>query len=49
MQIPPGSMVAGVPAKVRRELTEAERAGVTANAAVYVELTRAHGTETAPA
>lgn len=46
--IPPGSMVAGVPAKVRRELSEAERAGVSTNAAVYVELTKAHSSDTGP-
>jgi len=40
--IPPRSLVAGVPAKVRRELTEDEIAGVTANAAHYVELSRNH-------
>jgi carbonic anhydrase/acetyltransferase-like protein (isoleucine patch superfamily) len=40
--IPPRSLVAGVPAKVRRELTEDEIAGVTANAAHYVELSRKH-------
>ncbi|CAM3669042.1 MULTISPECIES: gamma carbonic anhydrase family protein [Tsukamurella] len=49
MEIPPGSMVAGVPAKVRRELSDAERAGVSANASVYVELTRAHASQTGPA
>lgn len=40
--IPPRSLVAGVPAKVRRELTEDERAGLTANAVHYVELSRQH-------
>jgi carbonic anhydrase/acetyltransferase-like protein (isoleucine patch superfamily) len=40
--IPPGSLVAGVPAKVRRELNDEERAGVTANAAHYVELSQQH-------
>jgi carbonic anhydrase/acetyltransferase-like protein (isoleucine patch superfamily) len=40
--IPPRSLVAGVPAKVRRELTDDEAAGVTANAAHYVELSRQH-------
>ena len=40
--IPPRSLVAGVPAKVRRELTDEELAGVTANAAHYVELSRTH-------
>ncbi|MCU1549950.1 MAG: gamma carbonic anhydrase family protein, partial [Glaciihabitans sp.] len=40
--IPPGSLVAGVPAKVRRELTDDEKAGVRANAAHYLELAAAH-------
>ncbi len=40
--VPPRSLVAGVPAKVRRELTDDEVAGVTANAAHYVELARRH-------
>src|SRR5690606_31525973 len=35
--IPPGSLVAGVPGKVRRELTDQERAGLLQNAAVYRE------------
>ena len=48
-EIPPGSMVAGVPAKVRRELSEAERAGISANGAAYVELTKAHARETGEA
>ncbi|HEV7183077.1 MAG TPA: gamma carbonic anhydrase family protein [Leifsonia sp.] len=34
--IPPGSLVAGVPGKVRRELTDVERAGILANAAAYL-------------
>jgi carbonic anhydrase/acetyltransferase-like protein (isoleucine patch superfamily) len=34
--------VAGVPGKVRRELTDEEYDGVRANAARYVELARAH-------
>ncbi|WP_282837914.1 gamma carbonic anhydrase family protein [Microbacterium flavum] len=37
-EIPDGSLVAGVPAKVRRPLTEEERAGILRNAEVY----RAH-------
>lgn len=41
-QIPPGSLVAGVPGKVRRELTEPERAGVRDNARRYTEITAAH-------
>jgi carbonic anhydrase/acetyltransferase-like protein (isoleucine patch superfamily) len=40
--IPPGSLVAGVPAKVRRELSAEEREGVKLNAAHYLELSRAH-------
>jgi carbonic anhydrase/acetyltransferase-like protein (isoleucine patch superfamily) len=45
--IPPGSMVVGVPGKVRRELSEQEVAMVKLNAQVYVELTNAHATEQA--
>jgi len=40
--IPPRSLVAGVPAKVRRELTDEEFAGVQRNAAHYQDLARAH-------
>jgi carbonic anhydrase/acetyltransferase-like protein (isoleucine patch superfamily) len=40
--VPPRSLVAGVPAKVRRELTDDEFDGVRQNAARYVELARAH-------
>ncbi|MFD5277158.1 gamma carbonic anhydrase family protein [Pseudarthrobacter sp. NPDC058362] len=40
--IPPRSLVAGVPAKVRRELTGEEYDGVRANAARYVELAAQH-------
>lgn len=43
--VPPGSMVVGVPGKVRRELSEAERAGVQFNAAAYTQLTTAHAAE----
>ncbi|MGW0604981.1 gamma carbonic anhydrase family protein [Streptomyces sp. NPDC002644] len=42
MRVPPGSLVAGVPAKVRRELTEEEREGLKLNAAHYTELARTH-------
>jgi carbonic anhydrase/acetyltransferase-like protein (isoleucine patch superfamily) len=42
MQVPPGSLVAGVPAKVRRELTPEEREGIALNAAVYTELAQTH-------
>ena len=37
--VPPRSLVAGVPAKVRREVTEEELAAIHRNAAVYVERT----------
>jgi carbonic anhydrase/acetyltransferase-like protein (isoleucine patch superfamily) len=42
MRVPPGSLVAGVPAKVRRELTDEEREGIKLNAAMYLELVKAH-------
>ncbi|WP_330243749.1 MULTISPECIES: gamma carbonic anhydrase family protein [unclassified Streptomyces] len=42
MQVPPGSLVAGVPAKVKRELTEEELEGIKFNAVGYVELAKAH-------
>lgn len=40
--VPPRSLVAGVPAKVRRELSDEEFAGIQANAAHYRDLARAH-------
>jgi carbonic anhydrase/acetyltransferase-like protein (isoleucine patch superfamily) len=40
--IPPRSLVAGVPAKVRRALTDEEFDGVRQNAAHYIDLARAH-------
>jgi carbonic anhydrase/acetyltransferase-like protein (isoleucine patch superfamily) len=40
--VPPRSLVAGVPAKVRRELTDEEFDGVKGNAARYRELAQAH-------
>ena len=40
--IPPRSLVAGVPAKVRRELTDDDLARIRANADVYVDLARLH-------
>lgn len=40
--IPPRSLVAGVPGKVRRELTDAEVDKVTDNARHYVQLQRNH-------
>ena len=42
MQIPPRSLVAGVPGKVRRELTDEEFARVVANAEHYRELSAQH-------
>lgn len=41
-QIPEGSLVAGVPGKVRRSLTDEERAGITRNADDYVDLIAIH-------
>lgn len=40
--IPPGSLVAGVPGKVRRELTDDERAHVRENATGYLRLAAGH-------
>lgn len=40
--VPPRSLVAGVPGKVRRELAEEELAGVVENARTYVDLARRH-------
>lgn len=40
--VPPGSLVAGVPAKVRRELTDDERAALRRNAETYVGISRAY-------
>ncbi len=51
MQVPPGSLVAGVPGKVRRELSEEEQGGIHGNAAAYLALTQKHralGAGTAP-
>ncbi|MGP4006729.1 gamma carbonic anhydrase family protein [Streptomyces sp. 4N124] len=45
MRVPPGSLVAGVPAKVRRELTEEERQGVSLNGTMYAELAKSHREE----
>lgn len=42
MRVPPGSLVAGVPAKVKRPLSEEERQGVTLNGTMYAELAKAH-------
>lgn len=40
--VPAGVLVAGSPARVRRELTEEERAGIRHNADVYRDLLRRH-------
>ncbi|MDT0417700.1 gamma carbonic anhydrase family protein [Streptomyces sp. DSM 41982] len=45
MEVPPGSLLAGVPAKVRRELTPEEREGIMLNAAVYRDLAKTHAAE----
>ncbi|MFE0416046.1 gamma carbonic anhydrase family protein [Streptomyces tendae] len=42
MRVPPGSLVAGVPAKVKRELTAEERQGVTLNGTMYAALAGEH-------
>lgn len=44
MQVPSGVLVAGVPAEVRRELTDAERASIKDNAKGYLLLAEAHRT-----
>jgi len=41
-EIPPGSLVAGLPGKVRRELTDDERAAILRNAQNYCALARTH-------
>lgn len=45
-EIPAGSLVAGTPAKVRRELTEDERSLLRVSAEQYVELADRHRNET---
>lgn len=41
-EIPAGSLVAGVPAKVRRALSDDERAGLIANADIYLSHLQTH-------
>lgn len=41
-EVPDGSLVAGVPARVRRPLTEEERCGLIANARIYLDHSRTH-------
>ncbi len=36
MEVPPGSLVVGVPGKVKRELTDDEKAGILQSAANYI-------------
>lgn len=45
--VPPGSLVAGVPGKVRREVTDDERAMIEASAATYRYLLGVHRDATA--
>lgn len=42
MQIPPRSLVMGVPAKVRREVSDAERERIAHTVSAYVELQERH-------
>jgi len=42
MQVPPGSLVLGLPAKVRGETSEEQRAEVRANAETYLALAARH-------
>ncbi|WP_091233070.1 gamma carbonic anhydrase family protein [Microbacterium sp. 3J1] len=44
--IPDGSLVAGVPAKVRRALTDEERAGLIRNAEIYLSHLATHAAAT---
>ena len=41
-EVPEGVLVAGVPGKVRRDLSEEERAAIERNAATYVGLSQLH-------
>ena len=41
-EIPPGSLVAGLPGKVRRDLSDDERAAILRNAETYCGLARTH-------
>ncbi|MFD7710490.1 gamma carbonic anhydrase family protein [Streptomyces sp. NPDC059785] len=42
MRVPPGSLVAGVPAKVKRPLTDEEREMISLNGTMYAELAKTH-------
>ena len=41
MEVPPGSLVMGVPGKIRRTVTEAEREGIAVSASHYVDFKNA--------
>jgi carbonic anhydrase/acetyltransferase-like protein (isoleucine patch superfamily) len=41
-EVGPDSLVAGIPARVKRALTEAEKSGIRRATQVYVDLARAH-------
>lgn len=45
-EVPDGSLVAGVPAKVRRALSDEERAGLVANADIYLTHLQTHSAAT---
>ncbi|MGJ0388114.1 gamma carbonic anhydrase family protein [Microbacterium sp. CGR1] len=45
-EVPDGSLVAGVPAKVRRTLSDEERAGLIANADIYLGHLQTHAQAT---
>lgn len=45
-EIPEGSLVAGIPAKVRRQLSEEERARLLANADIYLGHSQTHSAAT---
>lgn len=47
-EIPPGSLVAGVPGKVRRELAPKELEHVRSNAVNYLDLARRHAMAASP-
>ena len=48
MEIPSGVLVVGVPATVRRDLTDAEREGLAVQAARYVANAARHAKEARP-
>jgi carbonic anhydrase/acetyltransferase-like protein (isoleucine patch superfamily) len=48
MKVPPRSLVMGLPGKVRRPLTEEERAGLRVYAQNYLEYKETYLQETAP-